>query len=201
MENKFIELSQSNLIELNIDKDQQLNLFDANDSNLCTTINLHVAERVNLEINMTSLNYKDYKKSFIINIYIDGKESNITAKSNCLGLNKSQTNIEVNGICNQNINSKINIQINGIIDSPDATISGKPKFIFKTNSIEARHGLTIGRVNEHELIYLLSRGINSKTAKYMLISAKLFECLKNLSKNEYETKKQNILNIWGETNA
>ncbi len=201
MKNNFIELTSASQSKINVNEDQQLNIFDINRSNLSTTINIYVSSNVNLEINMTSLNYQDFKKTFIVNIYIQGSNTNIVVKSNCLGLDKSHTNIEVNGICNQDINAKINIQINGIIDSANATISGKPKFIFETNSIEARHGLIIGRVNEHELTYLLSRGIDSRMAKYMLISAKLFECLKNLSKNEYEMKKENILNVWGEANA
>ncbi len=201
MKNNFIDLQPSQVLDLTIDSDQRLDLFDINDANVAITINLHVSKKVNLEINMSSLNYQNYTKSFILNIFIEGEQSNIKVKSNCLGLDKSKTNIEVNGICDKDWNSKINIQIDGIIDSDNAIISGKPKFIFKTNSIEARHGLTIGRVNENELTYLLSRGINDKAAKYMLISAKLFDCLKNLSKNDYETRKENILRVWGEANA
>ncbi len=201
MKNRFIELNNDNVVDIQIQENEILDIFDINESNIKTTLNIHVPKNIELYINMSSLNYDDYKKKFIVNVILEGDNSYVQVKSNCLGINKSSTEIEINGICDSPYQSKINIQIDGIIDSESATITGKPKFIFKSNTIEARHGLTIGKVNDKELSYLLSRGINSKSAKYMLISAKLFECLKRLPTEQIELKKQQILNIWGEENA
>ncbi len=73
MKNSFVELTNTKSLELMIDQDQQLNLFDIQDASISTTINLYVAKSVNLEINMTSLNYSNYTKSFVLNIFIIGE--------------------------------------------------------------------------------------------------------------------------------
>lgn len=201
MKSNFMELGLEKETNLKVSANDQINILEINQANVNSTINIYVASHVELTINMTSLNYENFKKKFVVNVILEGDHANVIVRTNCLGIGSSHTEIEVNGICDMNYDSKINIQIDGIIDSAQASITGKPKFLFKSNTIEARHGLTIGKVNDNELHYLLSRGIKMATAKYMLISAKLFECLKYLPEQDLNQRKQQILSVWGEPNA
>lgn len=112
-----------------------------------------------------------------------------------MGVEQSQTIIEIVGEALIPTYSYFNIQFNGIIDSDQAMIKGIPKFNLATNTLNAHHGLVIGNLNTSELTYLVSRGIDLKTAKYLLITSKLFKCLNNLAKPEEEKYKQKIMKI------
>ncbi len=52
-----------------------------------------------------------------------------------------------------------------------ARINANPKLILHTDELEAAHGATTGSLNEEELYYMMSRGIDEKKASQMLINA------------------------------
>jgi len=52
-----------------------------------------------------------------------------------------------------------------------ARINANPKLILDTDELEASHGATTGSLNEDELYYLMSRGIDEKKSTRILINA------------------------------
>lgn len=52
--------------------------------------------------------------------------------------------------------------------SPDAEVDTKPELEIYADDVKATHGATVGRVNEEEVFYLMSRGIPSHRARYLL---------------------------------
>ena len=96
MKNNFVELDTSKNVDFNITSSQRCDLFEMNEANLNTTINFYVTSNIDLLINMSSINSQDFKKKFIINIYLQGSGSNVVVRTNCLGIGKSNTAIEVN---------------------------------------------------------------------------------------------------------
>ena len=55
--------------------------------------------------------------------------------------------------------------------SDDATADTKPQLEIYADDVKCTHGATIGQLNDESIFYLRSRGIESDTAKQMLIHA------------------------------
>lgn len=200
MEIKTINLSKN--INISIENDTILNLFDLNENNESIYINLHIKKDVLLETTLLALNNLKIKKSIVINIYLESLDIKLVTKANAFVLNESNVHVELNVYSKlKNNKSKVNIEINGILDGNKSSISGCPQFFFNGNNIEAKHSLNIGAININELNYLYSKGINEKDAKYLLLSSKLFFILNKVDKKEMEIFKQKIINIWGANNA
>lgn len=57
-----------------------------------------------------------------------------------------------------------------------------PSLEITENDIKAGHATTVGRVNELELFYLMSRGLSEKTAKQVIVQGFLHSILKRFPK-------------------
>ncbi len=67
----------------------------------------------------------------------------------------------------QKVNSS---QLNkNLLLSHEAEVNTKPEFEIYADDVKATHGATIGRVNEEEIFYLMSRGIPKQQAESLLI--------------------------------
>ena len=194
MQNNFYEINGDTNIDIN--NNQNLNMiFFVNDTTK-NTININLQNNVNLNSFITIINNKVQK---FIDINVNCLGSNITAnvRATSLNLKGSSTQLNINGIANKSINSEMNIFIDGIIDSNDAKFIGCPKFILNTNEVKATHGLVIGKVNENEMNYLMSRGMDQFESKLMIISNKIFNCLNNLDESKKNYYKKRIKDMWG----
>ena len=58
-----------------------------------------------------------------------------------------------------------------ILLSDDATINTKPQLEIWADDVKCSHGATTGQLDEEQLFYLRSRGLNKDTAKAMLLYA------------------------------
>jgi Fe-S cluster assembly protein SufD len=58
---------------------------------------------------------------------------------------------------------------NNLLLSRDALVNTNPELQIFADDIKAQHGATIGQIEEEHLFYLRSRGIDEKTARYILI--------------------------------
>jgi len=68
-----------------------------------------------------------------------------------------------------------------------ASVDTKPELEIYNDNVKCSHGCTIGQLDEDAIFYMKSRGVDSKTAKSMLISA----FVKNiLSKVNIETSRE-----------
>lgn len=194
MRNNFHEIKNS--MNLIIDKSSSIDFIDLNECDEDLKIDFEINSNIELNVNITILNFMKYKKTIKINAILNHTDALCKINLNCLGLNDSITNLSVNGICKHSINGYIDIKIDGIIDSDNAKIIGSPNFIFKTNKVDAHHSLTIGGVNPSQLEFLESRQIKSKDAKYLLVTSKLFKCLNNLNEDIRQEYQNKILSYW-----
>jgi Fe-S cluster assembly protein SufD len=61
------------------------------------------------------------------------------------------------------------VQLNrNLLLSKQAEINTKPELRIDADDVQAKHGATVGQLNEDQLFYLLSRGITEKVARSML---------------------------------
>ena len=61
--------------------------------------------------------------------------------------------------------------------SDDARIDTKPQLEIRADDVKCTHGATIGQIEEEQLFYLRSRGLDEPAARSLLLSAFAGECL------------------------
>lgn len=64
------------------------------------------------------------------------------------------------------VNSRLEILA---ISSGDAKITASPNLLINHNQVKAGHALTTKHINDHELFYLMSRGLTKTRAKNLII--------------------------------
>ncbi len=67
-----------------------------------------------------------------------------------------------------------------ILLSRDAEVSCKPELEIYADDVKCSHGATTGEIDKDQLFYLQTRGIDSVTAKKMLLNAFLLEVLEDI---------------------
>ena len=70
---------------------------------------------------------------------------------------------------------------NNLLLSPDAEINTKPELEIYADDVKCSHGATAGELDERELFYLRSRGLNPETARTMLTFAFADEVLERFA--------------------
>lgn len=65
--------------------------------------------------------------------------------------------------------------------SPGAEMDGKPELEIFADDVKCGHGATVGELDEHQLFYLESRGIDREEARRLLIEAFVTDVLDNVS--------------------
>jgi len=67
-----------------------------------------------------------------------------------------------------------------IILSNEALVNTKPQLEIFADDVRCSHGATVGQLNEEEIFYLRSRGIDDKNAKQILIHAFVNDVLETI---------------------
>lgn len=201
----ILEVTNTNNIDINIIlKDKvciKLFIISLN-NNLISNITYKLGENSNLIIQKF---YKNNQIKEEENIYLDGKYSKISYNFSTIANNQEQYKMkiyhnnnyvtsDISNKCIGNNNSKILFDIDSILDKGnigcimdqdtkiislgeiDANI--KPNMYIEEDDVEARHGSVIGKFNEDDIFYLMSRGINKEESIKLLITGFI---LSNLS--------------------
>jgi Fe-S cluster assembly protein SufD len=77
--------------------------------------------------------------------------------------------------------SKAKQQNRGIVLGENSRLDANPLLLIDEFDVEAGHGAAIGKIDEEQLYYLMSRGITLKNAERLIISGFLSPVLENLS--------------------
>ncbi len=78
--------------------------------------------------------------------------------------------------------------LKGITTSDDATIEVNPILLIDEHDIKAGHGATVGKLEEHAIYYLMSRGIPKKDAQKLLINGLLKPLVDEISDEKLKNK-------------
>jgi Fe-S cluster assembly protein SufD len=88
-------------------------------------------------------------------------------------------------------------QSNGnLLLSPDAEIDTKPELEIFADDVKCSHGATAGELDERELFYLRSRGLDVATARCMLTYAFASDVLERFTSTAVRTQAQRALRAW-----
>jgi Fe-S cluster assembly protein SufD len=63
------------------------------------------------------------------------------------------------------------LKVDALIMSDKATARAVPSLEIKTDNVKGGHGATIGQVDQNQLQYLMSRGLDRATAENMIVEA------------------------------
>lgn len=77
-------------------------------------------------------------------------------------------------------------QNNNILLSDEANIYTKPQLEIWADDVKCSHGATTGKLDEHQLFYLMTRGIDEKSAKAILLQAFASEVIEKIGISELE---------------
>ncbi len=71
----------------------------------------------------------------------------------------------------------------GLLLSPSAEIDSRPQLEIHTDDVKCAHGATTGRLDPNMLFYMLSRGLDRRTAQSLLVFAFLADVLTGMSES------------------
>lgn len=78
------------------------------------------------------------------------------------------------------VGSQARQSLRGLIEGTGAEIDLRPRLEISTDEVQAQHGATTGRLDENLLFYLLSRGVDRRTARALLKWAFLSDVLREI---------------------
>lgn len=172
-------------------------------SNLCFnrfSINSSIYSKININVSNIKLNYFYSTINKDDNIYkldvIHNKE-NTHSKVINHGLNFTSSKLEfiINGIVLKNSYNVLCNQDSKIIIMGDNNSIIKPNLIIDNDDIEANHSAYIGRFNEDEIFYIMSRGINRDDSIKLLAKSFLLNNVE-LEFNEKDMVLKKIDEYW-----
>ena len=131
-------------------------------------------EKIYLEQEYSSISYnfssicKKYEK-YKMQIYHNDNHVTSNISNKCLGNNNSKITFDIDSILDKgNIGCYMN-QDTKIICMGDVDAKINPNMYIEEDDVEARHGSVIGKFNDEDLFYLMSRGIPKEEAIKLMI--------------------------------
>ena len=138
--------------------------------NLTDKVNLN-QELANLDIDL--LNVGANKDDITVNQFVNHNAKKTYSQINnwLISNHNSKLTYNVNGTIKRGKELSNCNQLNkGIILSENGEIKVEPKLFIDEYNVKASHGAAIGQIDENQLFYLLSRGLNEIEAKNLIIS-------------------------------
>jgi Fe-S cluster assembly protein SufD len=152
-----------------------------------------VGEYSNLEINILSL-AKECKKE--INIYSNhlAPETKSTVSNYGISFENGKNNFNTIGTIKPNMkNSDVRQITKGLILSPSGECVANPILLIDYYDVKAYHGATIGKINDDDLFYLMSRGLTKEESFMLVVNGILEPFIKDISD---ENIKADIMNAY-----
>ena len=118
------------------------------------------------------------------NIIINHNSEHTYSKVLYKGVLNGKSNAVFNGLVNVPYKSKqidSDQKNHNIILSKTAKINSNPKLKISCDDVKCAHGSTIGNLDDEQLFYLRSRGIDLKRAKQMLLNSFMHEIINDIS--------------------
>lgn len=170
------------------------------------------------------------KKNISCNIYLDGEGSAVLLPAILLGKNNDILDLQLNIYHNApNTTSKIIVKgaltgrsfvnfdglvkikkgakttnawlgANLLLLSNQAKGRAVPGLEIMENDIKAGHAATVGRINEIEIFYLMSRGLSEHDAKALIVRGFLESLIREFPKNQNEKAHKKISQFLKNTN-
>lgn len=191
----------SNNKDINIDNKYSLNRnssivvskFYAN-QNTCEKIDISLnGDKANIKYNFSSISSGSDK--YIINIYHNNEKTSSDIFNRTVAKEGSTNTFDINSYVENGIGDCYLNQQTKIITLSDSNNKINPNMFIGEESTNAIHSSVIGSINEDDLFYMMSRGINYKDSINLIVKGMI---LSNINVNmEYREKILKILDMLG----
>ncbi len=142
----------------------KLNVYSNNTCNL--KINITLEDKANILANMAFISKE--KSNLNIKTTMKGNDINNIIKINGVSKNEGSYTIKVDGeVLKNTINNVMSESIN-ILTLNKLENRILPNMLVSSKEVEAMHFVTMGPINEEELFYLTSKGIERKEASKLI---------------------------------
>jgi len=136
-------------------------------------INYNIAlTKPGAKINFLMLLLGNNDNKVIINVNIIHEKPQTVSKVVVKGVLNDYANVDFNGLVKINKHSKLSnawLAAHLLLLSENAKGRAVPSLEILENDIKAGHATTVGKVNDTEIFYLMSRGLSRKNAKQVII--------------------------------
>lgn len=125
------------------------------------------------EIEVLGLIIADQPRDYYLKVLVDHTVGKTFGRVMIRGIAKNGARIQVEGMI------KIDKEANGVDDFLEMRLllldeksqaTAEPKLEIEANEVKASHAATVGRVDEEELFYLMSRGVNRVGAEKLIVN-------------------------------
>lgn len=132
-----------------------------------------ISSRFNYRFSSISKGEEEYH--IIVNHNNHKVNSNVVNK--CICLDKSKISMTIDSVLDKGNNDCVMDQTSRILTLGEADATIRPNMFIEEDSVEARHGSVVGRIDEEEIFYLMSRGIGLEDAIDLVIKGFIFSNL------------------------
>lgn len=153
------------------------------------------------EVNLRAVAVSSDENDQTVDVLIIHKASNTSGTMTNIGIANKKGRIVLNGV--EKIekgmkNSNAFQTLKGIITSDDAYVEVNPILLIDEHDIKAGHGATIGKIEEEQLYYLQSRGLNKIEAEKLIINGFLQPVIDEIDDEPLRERFVNLVNsrIW-----
>ncbi len=172
--------------EINLDKDSNLNIYKINDVQKIKEQLVFNLNGENAKVNYLLKTISNSQEKYNLMVYHNKRNTESNIINHGVNINDGQLSFVVSGfVPNGNIDCVLD-QKNRIINLTNNLCTIKPNLFIDENDVIANHSAHIGKCNEDEIFYLMSRGIRFKEAENLIIKSFLLNGLKQ-SQDEMES--------------
>lgn len=160
-------------------ENSKLNIYKINDvldTNELLIFNLD-GQKANVNYILKTISTNEEKYDFMVYHNKPNTTSNII--TNGVSIKDSKLQFNVSSFVSSGITECTLNQNNRIINLNNNKCMIRPNLFIDENNVVANHSAHIGKCNEDELFYLMSRGINKKDAENLIIKGFLLKGLTN----------------------
>lgn len=128
-------------------------------------------EKANAKINNSSINASSKNQVNKFDLYHLEKKTTSELIGYGVCLNASSTNMDTNGIIKNGASkTEIHQTSKGILLDLESSISASPLLQIDEFDCMASHGASVGAVDDSDIFYLMSRGLDRKTSEALIIN-------------------------------
>ena len=160
-------------------------IAEINDSTTISNTNMYLQEEYASATTKTvAITSKQQEANFTQLVEHQAKETEGYIENYGVANNSSTLVFEGIGKINKNMKRSIARQSNkGIVLGENSRLEANPLLLIDEYDVVASHGASIGKIDDEQLYYLMSRGLSLKVAERLIISGFLSPVLKVLSTN------------------
>lgn len=186
--------SNENVFTTNLNTNSICNMFfiDLSD-NSCNEFNTNLNDDyAEFNLKTASVNLADSQSKFIIDTKHLSKATYSTAISRSVVLDNGKYVNSTTGFIEKGCSfSKCHQDTKAIVLGANATAECDPVLLIDEYDVEASHAAAVGKINEDELYYLQSRGLNFEQCLALLVNGFLISVTNDISDEEF---KESVVN-------